>query len=588
MLTSWQWRCLYQGLLPFFLHVFLRFQPILFVLLARDFGQDRLQACIPVTLVLATSWQVAGLCSLFLDRGWFYWKSFLILLSVLICCSGTAVVFLVTDLMHGFIVASIVYGVGLGLVEFFSLNEDYLEGSRLQINSAMGSILSGFVGGPLVFFMEDLLGLKGSMLLVTGIGLHALIVVLLDRGNHKEISRTSSATLNFKRTSYNKLDVKEGLETNQPLILPTEKAIEMTHISSEHLSNEENSDPNARPVPLPLAIDGKIPYSCQRRNNGSVDVGFRRRVNSLAEKQIHNISEQNGTQEVIGDKRRRLMTDPSNNDDSQCTIRTLVFNPERSVSVDVLQDSRMISTSVIEKILHPRSVSEETIVSATPEVRTSAHAAIAAIIRRPVFYLILLTFVTKIHLTIITTTMLDAFMGTAIEIESTFILAICLFLIFSLAQLASLFATDTLLRRYGISERSIILVANFVGGFTLLVSTFLSRMLAISLWAFILGLVDAALEHVKPNVFKESLGSRLSNYAIALAQLFFSVYVSVAFPLFVYYYRDQSPLYGLLYQIFGLLLLGVAFLWLFLEPFLDKPEVYERPEIQTESQEPVV
>ncbi|OQR73120.1 hypothetical protein BIW11_09944 [Tropilaelaps mercedesae] len=561
---SWRLRLLLHALFSFFQEMWLSAQPVLVLKLARVYGLDRLGACIPAASMAGSAAIMEGLSSMLLGRV-FEPPLVLMLAAVFVSCFGCGLVFLVEDLLLGLTAASTVYGVGVGLARALtSTCKDDAAAGQLHFNREVGSILGGFIGGPLLFVLDDVLLMKGALLIISGISLHSVVVVLIQyRGQCQQFDiRPPSAV--SRRSIGRDASVSESnyLTKDGPAAEPLlDKAIELERIETR--------------VPLSLTIDGKLPFAAQRRHQ-TQDIGYRQRVNSLAERELHSVSHH----VLERPARRRVNTEPTNADHNFNLVQKIIFAPERSVSVDVLHNAHTNAKTVQTSSVR-RSASQVSLTTLAPIVQPlSAHVAILQVLRTGVFSLLLFTAISNVHLFAISTTLLDAYADKITPRLSAFafddIGPICIFLAFALAKLVGTLVADTLLRSYDVSEKTLVLLANFVGGFSLLATPFLHQFFVVATWASFLGLIEGALRFVQPSLIGVYLPARIANCGGAVVNVVSGLYAAVALPLFVYHYRDLEysgavPSFDLLYQIFGLVQLGVSYNWLFLEPFFDKP-----------------
>ncbi|XP_022647012.1 uncharacterized protein LOC111244314 isoform X2 [Varroa destructor] len=509
-----------------------------------------------------------GLSSIFL-RNTFEPPLIVTLAGVLITCGGCSLVFFVEDLLLGLTAASTMYGVGVGLTRALTTNfERGAVAEELHFNREVGSILGGFVGAPLLFVLDDLLLTKGALLVIGGLSLHSIVVVIVQHRaqcpvfNEPQLtSSPETITAGVTEDAKSHYSELKNDKAAKPLI---DKAIELERIEKR--------------LPLALAIDGKIPFTVQRKHQ-SQDLGYRHRVNSFAERELHSVSHH----VLERPARRRLNTEPANAADQNFNIiQKIIRAPERSVSADVLHNPYS-SPRILQTATMRRSVSQLSLTVLTPIAQlVPLHVAICQVLRTGAFALLLLSFISNVHLLVISTTLLDAYMDKATPKGTHFIRdgidPICVFLVFTLAKLVGILVTDKLLRNYDASEKTIVLLANFVGGFNLLTTQFVNRLVVVAAWAALFGLVQSALHYLQPNLIRTYMETRIEHYARAMAQIICGFYIAFALPIFVHLYRDLEypgwePSYDLLYQIFGLVQLGVSYNWLFLEPFLNKPSL---------------
>ncbi|XP_018494864.2 uncharacterized protein LOC100899885 [Galendromus occidentalis] len=562
MMLTWKLRSLLHGLLSFFQGLLYNTQPVIVLLLVRHLNLDRRWGCLPVALMTGLAAISEGIVG---SSGRIHVRPPLILpvLAIMLTCIGIALSFPINDVVTSYAIACAVYGLGVGLSRgFTSDTRDEADSYRKHVNGQLSSVLGGFVGCPLLLVLEDLVTLRGAMLILAGVGLHAIAVVIVQfRDKRSPVSPCSPPMAPAEAPKPQEHTPGDMNTLGDSRSVRSNKAIELRQIID---SSQRSAAPPA-PVLLPLKIAGKLPYSAQRKNQ-SQQFGYRQRVNSAAERDL-SLKNHLAT---LKPSRRRLNTEPSNVNFSLNIVNQIISQqPDRSVSVDVLPDS-----SVLQTTLHRRSVSQESISILTPiELPVPFAEAVIRTLTTPAFVLLLLTAVSNCHIWMISSTMLDAFVDIQLIVEdSTFIRAVCLFLVMALANVTGICFCNFLLRTFDIPEKTIVLLTNFIGGSCLLMTPFLHNLVAVVFWAVVLGFVQGTLEFVQPNLVSLYLGPRMRQCGIGVLRIFVGLYLIVALPLYAHSYRDARESYDVLYQIFGLLQTGITFLWLFLEPFFDKPQ----------------
>lgn len=590
--TSWP-TVLASGWLFFFAHALFRSYGVLYLHLVRTEDYTRAAASLPIALITAASGVSSALCGVLSKR-------VPVIVSNLCCClvCGAALCiayFLPTT--TGLALAGIVYGLGLGPIEWRSqilIKKCFMKQRILALGvSATGVSLAGIVFPWLLRHLLSEYTTSGACLLLGAVTLNGCIGTLLQR---MAAPRTATACRRGNLAA-----VAAAAENG---------SVEMRVVRKRHSVTVDGNPRLTLPPRLSSKRDrGSAPEGLDRTgSNGAAARGYSyQKLRSVSSSNIPAEKSDRTPDDTSGDGGFGLqeladggvLSQDSIYEDCQsdfdpCELeglptfkrrRLLTENSETYLSCYSVLDPSLYDVvetkDTGEVTIHRRSVSSESIVIVPVPARPQGplkdrlwalFSPGRTLLRNGMFYICSLSFVLLYAINVVyNSTVLDFAVDKGVGVGP----AMGVLSVFSLADLIARLGTSVLMNAEFGSKKLLMIWLQASSGVLLLAAPYLVGYPAALITALLLGANMGSLSVLYIILFEDYIVLHLVAWAFGMHGVAIGLIALLTVPL-LSYCRDALLSYDTLFQVMGLLCLLNVFFWAFAEPFFKKQRVSAR------------
>lgn len=595
--TSWP-TVLASGWLFFFAHALFRSYGVLYLHLVRTEDYTRAAASLPIALITAASGVSSALCGVLSKR-------VPVIVSNLCCClvCGAALCiayFLPTT--TGLALAGIVYGLGLGPIEWRSqilIKKCFMKQRILALGvSATGVSLAGIVFPWLLRHLLSEYTTSGACLLLGAVTLNGCIGTLLQR---MAAPRTATACRRGNLAA-----VAAAAENG---------SVEMRVVRKRHSVTVDGNPRLTLPPRLSSKRDrGSAPEGLDRTgSNGAAARGYSyQKLRSVSSSNIPAEKSDRTPDDTSGDGGFGLqeladggvLSQDSIYEDCQsdfdpCELeglptfkrrRLLTENSETYLSCYSVLDPSLYDVvetkDTGEVTIHRRSVSSESIVIVPVPARPQGplkdrlwalFSPGRTLLRNGMFYICSLSFVLLYAINVVyNSTVLDFAVDKGVGVGP----AMGVLSVFSLADLIARLGTSVLMNAEFGSKKLLMIWLQASSGVLLLAAPYLVGYPAALITALLLGANMGSLSVLYIILFEDYIVLHLVAWAFGMHGVAIGLIALLTVPL-LSYCRDALLSYDTLFQVMGLLCLLNVFFWAFAEPFFKKQRVSARKSQET-------